>query len=390
MKSILAAVLLLFLAPAIGGDPFYTPPSPLRPGPPGTLLRASPVTFAPKGARGWRILYRSEDSSGAPTVSSGMVFAPAAAAPAAGRFVVAWAHGTVGLAPQCAPSRSSQPLTDMDWLGGMISSGWVVVATDYAGLGTPGVQHYLIGADEARDVLNSVRAARQLVGAGAGRRFATWGHSQGGHASLFAAQISARYAPELQLIAAAAAAPAAELVSLMSQQFRSAIGWVIGPEVVRVWPDVYPGLAPSDVASPAGLRNYQRLAAECVFHSSMAIEAEIRSKLGESFFARDPSTVPAWRARAEENTPTPLAPAVPVLIAQGLADEVVLPNTTSLLAQRWCAAHSRLTMLWLKATNHVQVAGVAGPAVTAWLRQRAAGVTATATCGATLPVPPAK
>ena len=52
---------------------------------------------------------------------------------------------------------------------------------------------YLVGAAEGRDLLNSVRAVRELNHAGAGARFALWGHSQGGHAVLFAAQMASAH-----------------------------------------------------------------------------------------------------------------------------------------------------------------------------------------------------
>ena len=47
----------------------------------------------------------------------------------------------------------------------MLAHGYVVVATDYEGLGTPGVHAYLVGLSEARAVLDSVRAARNLAAA---------------------------------------------------------------------------------------------------------------------------------------------------------------------------------------------------------------------------------
>ncbi len=93
-------------------------------------------------------------------------------------------------------------------LDDMLSRGFVVVATDYVGLGTPGQHPYLIGESEARSVLDSVRAARRFPGAKAGDTFAVWGHSQGGHAALFTGQLAASYAPELKLAGVAAAAPA--------------------------------------------------------------------------------------------------------------------------------------------------------------------------------------
>ena len=99
-------------------------------------------------------------------------------------------------------------------LPNIIGRGHIVVATDYAGLGTEGIHPYLIGESEARSVLDSVRAARALPNSGASNRFAVWGHSQGGHAALDPGQVAARYAPDLKLVGVAAAAPATYLVEL--------------------------------------------------------------------------------------------------------------------------------------------------------------------------------
>jgi acetyl esterase/lipase len=103
----------------------------------------------------------------------------------------------------------------MMWnLRNIIAQRHIVVATDYAGLGTEGIHPYLIGESEARSVLDSVRAARALPNSGASNRFAVWGHSQGGHAALYTGQVAARYAPDLKLVGVAAAAPATYLVEL--------------------------------------------------------------------------------------------------------------------------------------------------------------------------------
>lgn len=56
--------------------------------------------------------------------------------------------------------------------------------------------------------------------AAAGPRFVTFGESQGGQAALFTGQLAAEYAPELDLVGVAAAAPATDLNAL----FRRSVG----------------------------------------------------------------------------------------------------------------------------------------------------------------------
>ena len=72
-----------------------------------------------------------------------------------------------------------------------MSQGYVVVATDYEGLGTPGTHPYLVGESEAHGVLDIVKAAQQIRETGANDKTFVWGQSQGGQAALFAGEIAA-------------------------------------------------------------------------------------------------------------------------------------------------------------------------------------------------------
>ena len=80
-----------------------------------------------------------------------MVVAPTGPAPQGGRTVVTWAHGGGGLADSCAPSkqpdiasgasgaRIGYPRSLIPMLQTFLDAGYVVAATDYEGLGTPGL-----------------------------------------------------------------------------------------------------------------------------------------------------------------------------------------------------------------------------------------------------------
>jgi uncharacterized membrane protein HdeD (DUF308 family) len=177
------------------GEPgaFYTPPDPLSAGGPGTLLRHEVVDDYVDGATTYRVLYRSTGVDGEPTAVSGLVLVPDRSAPEDGRDVVAYTHGTVGVTPRCAPSLQDADESPLMVEGGqeLIDAGYVVAASDYEGLGTPGVHPYLIGRVAAQNALDGVRAAQQLEQSGASNRTVVWGHSQGGHASLFTGQLAA-------------------------------------------------------------------------------------------------------------------------------------------------------------------------------------------------------
>ena len=106
----------------------------------------------------------------------------------------------------------------------LLENGYAIAATDYPGLGTPGPHPYLVGDSEARAVIDSVRAARSFPGLENSTRYAVWGHSQGGQAALFTGMIAKSYAPELQLVGVAAAAPATDLATLMTDDLNSVGG----------------------------------------------------------------------------------------------------------------------------------------------------------------------
>ena len=134
----------------------------------GMLISAEPVTQTPGGMQAWRVAYWTADGNGRARRATGMVVAPREAVPARPRNVLAWTHGTWGVASRCAPSLSPNfwnvtPALDA------VRDGYVVVAADYPGLGSDGVHPFLVGIDTGRSVLDAVRAARHIPPAGPGR-----------------------------------------------------------------------------------------------------------------------------------------------------------------------------------------------------------------------------
>jgi hypothetical protein len=367
-------------------DPFYNTAGLNPNGPIGELVRSEPLGVNVPNGTGLRILYRTQRADGTNTFASGMVFIPTASSNNQ-RPIVAWAHGTIGMGQQCAPSRLENPIANLDWMGLMMQRGWVVTATDYAGLGTPGIEGYLVGGDEAHDVLNSVRAARQIQSAQAGNTFAVWGHSQGGHSALFTASQAASYAPEIKLISTVASAPAAELGPLLNEQFGMPIDWVIGPEAVIAWPATYPSLNANSILTTAGQNNYQNIANQCI--GTAAVGGLVRSDLHQQFFSTNITSVPQWNAVVQAQTAPILKPNQPLMIAESLTDQVVLPNTTALYIQNGCKAGSNLTSLWLNDVGHIQLQSVIGPAVINWIGDRFAGLPTSPTCNQPLPITPA-
>ncbi|MFZ2530362.1 MAG: lipase family protein [Rhodococcus sp. (in: high G+C Gram-positive bacteria)] len=150
----------------------------------------------PGAAVAERIEYHTQMRSGAPTVGTGVLFLPPGPAPAEGRPVVAWTHGTYGIGDDCAPSTRPRGPRDSAYLDHWLDQGYAVVAADYPGLGTAGVHTYLDGPSAANSVVDIVRAAR-AVEPGLSDRWVVIGQSQGGHAALHTAHLATTRAPEL-------------------------------------------------------------------------------------------------------------------------------------------------------------------------------------------------
>ena len=205
------------------GLDFYTPPDPLPAGDHGDVIWSRPlagVAALEQAASSEVVLYRSVAVSGTAVGVSGIVALPPGPAPAGGFPVISWAHGTLGSADVCAPSRDTPDSAAHIFnqyphilLNQFLAQGWAVVMTDYEGLGTPGPHPYLLGLSEARGILDMVRAGRALHPE-LSARFAVVGHSQGGQAALFAAHYSS-WTPELSLCGAAAIAPASSVKALL-------------------------------------------------------------------------------------------------------------------------------------------------------------------------------
>ncbi|MDE4730360.1 alpha/beta hydrolase family protein [Klebsiella pneumoniae] len=127
------------------------------------------------------------------------VFIPFGVAPKGGWPVVVWAHGTVGVASNCAPSLNPRSDRDKQYLNTWLSLGYAIVAPDYAGLGSSGLHHYLHARSEAWSVLDGVRAA--LKHFPLKNQIILVGQSQGAHAAFASAGYQPEYAPELNISA---------------------------------------------------------------------------------------------------------------------------------------------------------------------------------------------
>jgi len=348
---------------------------------PGTVLRVRPqIGGAPADAKAFRVIYRSTGVNGEPIAVSGTVIYPDGPARREGRDVIAWAHYTTGVAQRCAPTLLPNLSGTIAGLEEMLKRGYIVVATDYEGLGLPGVHAYLVGVSEAHSVLDSVRAARNLSNAHATNRFIVWGHSQGGHASLFSGELAAKYAPELKLVGIAAAAPATNLVDLFKSQKGSIAGNGLTAMALLSWSKTYKLPLDSVLEDGAG-RSFEKVAGSCIQSISQMLKLlQLAKPLKKAFLKADPTTVPAWRELMETNSPGKVPLGVPVFIAQGTGDVTVNPDITVRFAKHLCASGTPVVMKLMKGVSHSFAAEKSAYAAVTWMSDRFKGRPAPSDC----------
>ncbi|MDO6643093.1 alpha/beta hydrolase family protein [Acinetobacter guillouiae] len=171
--------------------------------------------------------YKMKGITGQETQATALVFTPKTAPPAGGWPIVAWAHGTVGVNDDCAPSENylimeggrTPDLHTHKMIDSLVKDGYVVVAPNYEGLGEPKapgeetidkeMHPYLNLKSAAYSVTDAVVATKSWLGNKASNKWAVAGHSQGGHAALGAAQYAAR--ANMDYKGAIAIAPASNL-----------------------------------------------------------------------------------------------------------------------------------------------------------------------------------
>lgn len=338
-------------------DAFYDPPA-VVPYEHGRLIRVDDFSGQrPAGADVRRILYTTRDAQGQPAVASALVITPENP-PAGPRPVVAWNHGTTGVARGCAPSLRDASATRwaIPGLDDAIARGWVVVASDYSGQGAPGVFPYLIGRGEARSSLDAVIAAGELDGPTLSSRTVVWGHSQGGHAALWMSQLAGDYAPELDVRGTAVLAPAAEPVEL-AEELTSGdanvllsilISWVLVP-----YADTYPDVDLARYIAPGSEAIVREMTQRCP--SEPGVVVSVATALGVSedrpLYVGDLTAGPLGR-RLEDNTPT--GPwGHPILVAWGDQDEVIPPRLQQDFVDGLCAKGEQVRSLEYRGYDHL-------------------------------------
>ncbi len=327
---------------------FYDGPIP----PPGTTIESVPLdpALSLTGAGpAYRVLYSTVDQHDQPAVSTGAVFLPPGPAPEGGFPVIAWAHGTVGLGDDCTPSALPRSPRDDEYLSHWLNQGYAVVASDYAGLGTPGLMSYLNSVTTAHGVVDSVIAAHDM-GLPLSPEWAIVGQSQGGGAAV----ASARWATEfsagtgLDYRGVVATGTPANIDNFVRQAGPALELPELGPVanaytayILAAFREARPALDINSVLTAEGLAAAERAETVCV----RPLTDELADLNPAAFFSAPLSSIPGMADALYEYMGTPSTGFDrPLFLGVGLRDRDVPPASTLAFYDQLVANNQNVTL----------------------------------------------
>jgi dienelactone hydrolase len=358
----------------------------------GTLVSSSdqpPLDLSelPVGSNAHTMVYRSISGvTGSPTVVSGAVFTPPGAPPPGGWPVIGYAHGTVGVTPDCAPTGDSKLLGDITSVAIQLNLGYAVAYTDYAGLGKLGASDpgaptshaYLEPKSAAFNLIDAVRAARTVVPE-LSSRWVALGSSQGGETAWAAAEYFSAYGQGTDLLGAAALVPTLDMSGLVQRAETS----TLTVDQMFLYPNVIEGLATVDKSIDPNdylhgvLRDDEATLLACRPPASAGKEALAGKFTGSD--AKPSSAAAADRLRQRlASYALPQQPTkIPLLAIYGGSDQTVPPEWTEVAMGRACALRDTVLRIRMEGQGHELDPGAL---LGQWIADRFAGVPAVGNC----------
>ncbi len=393
---------------------FYEAASQIRPeGALGQIVAQESIATPVAGAQAWRIAYISSDVMGRKTIVTGLIVAPVGPAPAGGRPIVAWAHGTTGTAENCGPSQVLSPAQELNeyflmngdsWtdyglpsVEAFIKEGYVVVGTDYQGLGGGGRHQYAVAASQARDVIDSIRAASSMKASGAGNKAIVYGWSQGGGATIAAASLPDYIArqgtasDDIQFLGFVALAPfdtavlaagtppdqsgSEKLIAELTAKFSDNV-FNFTHFAMNMWGTqaAFAELSLNDLFTDDGTKAVDRVFSNKCMHAAADTLNYAYALQYKTLLNPQPKNTLAWTAALVRSSVVPVKPVAPVIVYWGTKDTVVPPVMGKLYQDQMCKLGGNVERVQLAGEQtHFSTPGAAAPLYLPWVKERVAG-----------------
>ncbi|WP_216822321.1 lipase family protein [Sphingorhabdus sp. EL138] len=355
---------------------------------PGMLLRKEPLNEQqsnPGAGENVRLLYSSTDGLDGEALLpvSGVLFLPEGAAPAGGWPLMAWTHGTVGIADICAPSWNGRQQQDRDHLEFWLKNGYAVVASDYQGLGTAGTHPYLATRPEAYSNLDIIRAV-QSSEFPVSDKVVLFGQSQGAGAAIATAAYAEGYAPDVNIVGAVATgvpffSPEA-LIALQESRPRDRVDPMLGYNLLalslvqRINKEFKLGDYVSDEVMPIA----QSVQNTC--HKDVKAKVIAEKLTHDRVFKQAPDEH-LYSAFSQMGYPTLKLP-VPTFVGTGAKDKDTPPRMQSAFVKRACKAGSNIVSKLYPTLDHRAVVPGSTGDTLSFVKAAFAGDEIESNCGA--------
>ncbi|MBS9534303.1 lipase [Mycobacterium sp. M1] len=371
------------LAPA--NDPFYEPPAGFQHALPGTVLRSRDVELAflgliPQRLHATQLLYRSSDRYGLPQAAVTTVLVPAESNATGARPIVSYQCAIDGVDARAFPSYALRrraglngSFTQLEFvlIAALLEQGWAVSVPDHEG------RHGHWGApyEPGYVVLDGIRAAQasDRLDVAFDAPVGMWGYSGGGLATAWAAEVSADYAPELNIAGTALGSPVGDLGNTLRRldgSFWSGLPAMMIAALTHSYPDLDQVVQEHATADGRALMN----SLESMTTGTAVLKMHHRTL--NDYIDRPLDELIATAAVQHVFDDTRLgstAPSCPVLLFQATHDQVISVDDIDALADAYAAGGTRLTYHRDQISEHILLHPLSTPMVLEWLRDRFAG-----------------
>lgn len=363
-------------------DPFHRPPAGFAATAPGTVLRSRPVRVGlfgvvPQRVPAWQLLYRTRDREWTPEAAVTTVLLPAGTDPAEPRPLVSFQCAIDAVAPRCFPSYALRlgaraagaiPPLELPLIAAALTRGWAVSVPDHGGPGG----RFGVAREPGYRALDAARAALSFapLGLAPTTPIGLWGYSGGGLATAWAAEVAAEYAPELDVVGAVAASPVSDpgaaFVRLDGTRFAGFAALFLAG-LRRGYPELEPALrAHLDSRYLAWLGAAERTPTFPLLARFAGRDIGAHSVRGLPALLAHP----ALRRVLADIHPGTRAPAMPMLVVQGVFDEVIAVADVDAHVARLAAAGARVHYLRDRCSTHLALQYLALPVIADWLADR--------------------
>ncbi|MGH3562735.1 MAG: lipase family protein [Mycobacterium sp.] len=365
-----------------GEDPFYRPPPGFEHAMPGTVLRSRDVELAflgliPQRVHATQLLYRTSNHNGIPEATVTTVLVPAERDQVQPCPIVSYQCAIDAVAGRCFPSYALRrwawaagalPQLEFVMIAATLAQGWAVSVPDHEGPhGTWGAPY-----EPGYCVLDGVRAAlgTEQLGLSADAPVGLWGYSGGGLATGWAAEVSADYAPELNVVGAVLGSPVGDLghtLRRLNSSYLSGLPALMIAALARVYPELDRVI--QEHATDEGralLRSLETMT------TVAAILKMLRKDLGSYVDVplEQILETPAIQHVFADTKLGSRVPAPPVLMVQAVHDRVISVNDIDTLADAYAAGGASITYHRDEFAEHSLLHHMSAPMVLRWLRDR--------------------